>query len=76
MFPGFTAPKLVWVRNHEPDVFAKIAKVLLPKDFLRLWLTGEQHKDIADYVQLQPEAVRKRWQGIRTTLRERFPAVA
>lgn len=43
---------------------------------LSLWLTGEQHKDIATFVQLQPDAVRKRWQQIRTTLRERFPAVA
>jgi len=41
VFPGFTAPKVAWAKNHEPDVFAKISKVLLPKDFLRLRLTGE-----------------------------------
>jgi xylulokinase len=35
VFPGFTAPKLVWVRNNEPDVFGKVRKVLLPKDYLR-----------------------------------------
>ncbi len=35
VFPGFTAPKLVWVRNNEPEIFDKVAKVLLPKDFLR-----------------------------------------
>lgn len=40
VFPGFTAPKLAWVRNNEPDTFKKVAKVLLPKDYLRLWLTG------------------------------------
>jgi xylulokinase len=38
--PGFTAPKLVWVHEHEPDVFAKVARVLLPKDWLRWKLTG------------------------------------
>ena len=41
VFPGFTAPKLVWVKANEPEIFARVAKVLLPKDYLRLWLTGE-----------------------------------
>lgn len=48
VFPGFTAPKLAWVAKHEPDTFAKVAKVLLPKDFLRLWLTGEYLSDMSD----------------------------
>ncbi|CAN7573890.1 xylulokinase [Rhizobium leguminosarum] len=48
VFPGFTAPKLAWVEKHEPDVFAKIAKVLLPKDYLRLWLTGEYISEMSD----------------------------
>ena len=48
VFPGFTAPKLVWVAQHEPDVFAKVAKVLLPKDYLRLWLTGEAVAEMSD----------------------------
>ncbi len=48
VFPGFTAPKLEWVRSHEPDVFAKTAKVLLPKDYLRYWLTGEYISDVSD----------------------------
>ena len=39
--PGFTAPKLRWVQKHEPQIFAQIAKVLLPKDYVRLQLTGE-----------------------------------
>jgi len=48
VFPGFTAPKLVWVKRHEPDVFAATAKVLLPKDYLRLWLTGEHISEMSD----------------------------
>ena len=46
--PGFTAPKLVWVRDHEPDVWARIAHVLLPKDYVRLRLTGDHALDKAD----------------------------
>ncbi|MDQ2632946.1 MAG: xylulokinase, partial [Pseudomonadota bacterium] len=48
VFPGFTAPKLVWVKNNEPAVFAKVAKVLLPKDYLRFWLTGEHISEMSD----------------------------
>ncbi len=46
--PGFTAPKLLWVREHEPQVFARIAKVLLPKDWLRFKLSGEFFSDCSD----------------------------
>jgi xylulokinase len=45
---GFTAPKLVWVRDHEPGVWRRIAHVLLPKDYVRLQLTGEYAVDKAD----------------------------
>jgi xylulokinase len=45
---GFTAPKLVWVRDHEPDVWRRIAHVLLPKDYVRFRLTGEYAVDKAD----------------------------
>ena len=45
---GFTAPKLVWVRDHEPEVWGRAAHVLLPKDYLRLRLTGEHALDKAD----------------------------
>jgi len=45
---GFTAPKLIWVRNHEPDVWRRIAHVLLPKDFVRHRLTGDRAVDRAD----------------------------
>jgi xylulokinase len=46
--PGFTAPKLLWVREHEPEIFAKIATVLLPKDFVRLLMTGDKASDLSD----------------------------
>ena len=48
VFPGFTAPKLVWVKENEPGIFAQVRKVLLPKDFLRLWLTGEHVGEMSD----------------------------
>src|SRR4029450_10054876 len=46
--PGFTAPKLMWVARHEPEVFAKVAKVLLPKAYVRYRLTGEIVEDMSD----------------------------
>jgi xylulokinase len=46
--PGFTAPKLLWLRRHEPDVYSRIEHVLLPKDYVRLRLTGERAIDVAD----------------------------
>lgn len=45
---GFTAPKLAWVAKHEPEVFNAIHKVLLPKDYVRLWLTGEFVSEMSD----------------------------
>jgi xylulokinase len=45
---GFTAPKLVWVRDHEPEAWARVAHVLLPKDYVRLRLTGDHAMDKAD----------------------------
>ena len=45
---GFTAPKLLWLRRHEPDLYRRIRHVLLPKDFVRLRLTGELAVDFAD----------------------------
>jgi len=46
--PGFTAPKLLWVQQHEPAIFARIAKVLLPKDYVRLRMTGDTASDLSD----------------------------
>ena len=48
MMPGFTAPKLLWVQRHEPEVFRQVDKVLLPKDYLRLRMTGEFASDMSD----------------------------
>jgi xylulokinase len=46
--PGFTAPKLLWLREHEPGLFARIRRVLLPKDWLRLELGGEAVSEMSD----------------------------
>jgi xylulokinase len=48
VFPGFTAPKLAWVRENEPHIWDRVAKVLLPKDYLRLWLTGGHVAEMSD----------------------------
>ena len=48
VFPGFTAPKLKWMAANEPEAFARVAKVLLPKDYLRLWLSGESISEMSD----------------------------
>ncbi|MDX7143799.1 xylulokinase [Citrobacter freundii] len=48
MMPGFTAPKLLWVQRHEPEIFNLIDKVLLPKDYLRLRMTGDFASDMSD----------------------------
>ena len=48
VFPGFTAPKLMWVARHEPANFARVAKVLLPAAYLNLYLTGEAVADMSD----------------------------
>ena len=45
---GFTAPKILWVKENEPDLYAKASHVLLPKDYIRLKLTGEYAMDKAD----------------------------
>jgi xylulokinase len=45
---GFTAPKLLWMRKHEPEAYARIARVMLPKDYVRLRLCGEHATDVAD----------------------------
>ncbi|SHO55537.1 xylulokinase [Vibrio quintilis] len=48
IMPGFTAPKLKWVQKHEPDIFTRISKVLLPKDYLRFKMTGQFATDMSD----------------------------
>ena len=60
--PGFTAPKLLWLRRHEPDVYARIARIALPKDYVRLRLCGEHASDVADASgTLLLDVARRRW---------------
>ncbi|MCE4553077.1 xylulokinase [Roseateles cellulosilyticus] len=60
--PGFTAPKLAWMRQHEPALFAKVAKVLLPKDWLRFELSGEFVSEMSDAAgTLWLDVARRRW---------------
>jgi xylulokinase len=60
--PGFTAPKLLWLRRHEPEMYARIEHVLLPKDYVRLRLTGERATDAADASgTLLFDVSRRRW---------------
>jgi xylulokinase len=60
--PGFTAPKLLWVREHEPEIFAKTRTVLLPKDYVRLMMTGEKASDASDSAgTLWLDVAKRRW---------------
>jgi xylulokinase len=60
--PGFTAPKLLWLQRHEPDVYARIRHVLLPKDYVRFRLSGERSIDVADASgTLLFDVARRRW---------------
>jgi xylulokinase len=60
--PGFTAPKLLWLRHHEPAVYGRIAHVMLPKDYVRLRLCGERASDVADASgTLLLDVARRRW---------------
>ena len=59
---GFTAPKLLWLRRHEPDVYARIRRIVLPKDYVRLRLTGDWAIDAADASgTLLFDVARRRW---------------
>src|SRR3984957_6976385 len=60
--PGFTAPKLLWVRMHEPEIFAATAKIVLPKDYVRLRMTGELASDMSDSAgTLWLDVAKRRW---------------
>ena len=60
--PGFTAPKLLWLRTNEPETYERIAHVLLPKDYVRQALTGERATDVADASgTLLFDVARRRW---------------
>jgi xylulokinase len=59
---GFTLPKLLWVRDHEPALFGRIRKVLLPKDYVRFRLTGQYASDVSDASGTGLfDVVRRRW---------------
>ena len=74
MMPGFTAPKLLWVQRHEPEIFRQIDKVLLPKDYLRLRMTGEFASDMSDAAGTMWLDVAKRdWSDVATYLVTRCP---
>ncbi len=61
-FAGFTAPKLLWLREHEPDNFARISKIMLPKDYINYILTGVHCCDYSDASgMLLLDVARKRW---------------
>ncbi len=47
-FAGFTAPKILWMKKHEPDLFAKIKKIMLPKDYIAYMLSGIHCTDVSD----------------------------
>ena len=61
---GFTAPKLLWLRRHEPEAYGRIAKVMLPKDYVRWKLCGEHAIDMADASgTLLLDVAHRRWSG-------------
>ena len=63
--PGFTAPKLMWVEQHEPEVFRRTARVLLPKDYVRLQLTGEAVSDMSDSAgTLWLDVAKREWSSV------------
>jgi len=73
---GFTAPKLLWLRRHEPTTYARVAHVLLPKDYVRLRLTGGEHAiDAADASgTLLFDVAGRRWSGEMLEALELDPA--
>ncbi len=81
ILPGFTAPKIFWLKNHEPKNFAKLATVLLPHDYLNFWLTGEKKMEYGDASGTALLDVKKRkWSeavlnAIDPSLAEKLPAL-
>ncbi|MFM2295950.1 MAG: hypothetical protein RLZZ350_2363 [Verrucomicrobiota bacterium] len=79
VLPGFTAPKILWLKKHEPKNFAKLATVLLPHDYLNFWLTGERVMEFGDASGTALLDVRKRaWsaaalKAIDSALAEKLP---
>src|SRR3974377_1993378 len=64
VLPGFTAPKILWLKKHEPENYTRLATVLLPHDYLNFWLTGEKVMEYGDASGSALLDVRKRkWGG-------------
>ena len=73
--PGYTAPKLLWLRRHEPEVYRQIDRVALPKDYVRLRLCGEHATDVSDASgTLLLDVARRRWSEEVLTELELDPA--
>ena len=76
MLPGFTVSKVLWMRRHEPELFARTAHVLNPKDHLRLLLTGDHATDVSDASGTGLFDVRhRRWSGELLRLLDLSPAL-
>ena len=79
ILPGFTAPKILWLKKHEPKNFARLATVLLPHDYLNFWLTGEKKMEFGDASGTALLDVRKRtWSqavlsAIDSSIEEKLP---
>lgn len=73
--PGFTAPKILWLKENEPTVYAQIAQILLPKDYVRLRMTGSSAMDMADAAgTLWLDQERREWSAPLCTLSATDPA--
>ena len=81
VLPGFTASKILWLKNHEPENFARLATVLLPHDYLNFWLTGQKSMEYGDASGTALLDVRKRqWcsatlKAIDASLADKLPAL-
>lgn len=81
MLPGFTAPKILWLKRHEPEHFARLAMVLLPHDYLNFYLTGKFRMEYGDASGMALMNIRSRtWEKeivefIDAALPEKLPAV-
>jgi xylulokinase len=74
--PGFTAPKLLWLAEHEPDVHARMTRALLPKDYVRLRLCGEHATDVSDASgTLLLDVAQRRWSEEVLAALELEPAI-
>jgi xylulokinase len=79
-YPGFTAPKILWMRDHEPDLYSRIAHILLPKDYLVFRLTGAYSTDFSDaagtlLLNVRQKAWSEKMLGLMGLRREALPSL-